>query len=115
MLGRGGSEKAFLGRSLLPVVLGAPTKPWTLSRCAGEQPKYGLREGSMKLVYHTARDAGELYDLATDPQEKHDLASARPLEAAYYRQSVRRLILAMRRGPRASALGDASGFSSSAA
>ena len=107
VLGQGGSEKAFIGRSLLPVVLGAPTKPWVLARCAGEQPKYGLREGRMKLVYHTARDSAELYDLAADPRERDDLASARPLETAYYRQAVRRLILAMRRGPRAAAPGDA--------
>ncbi len=107
VLGHGGSGKAFLGRSLLPVVLGAPTKPWVLARCAGEQPKYGLREGRMKLVYHTARDRAELYDLASDPHEKHDLASARPIETAFYRQSVRRLILAMRRGPRATSPGDA--------
>jgi hypothetical protein len=77
-----------------------------LARCAGEQPKYGLREGRVKLVYHTARDSAELYDLKADPGEREDLASARPLETAYYRQSVRRLILAMRRGPRAAAPGD---------
>jgi arylsulfatase A-like enzyme len=105
VLGRGGSDKAFLGKSLLPIVLGAPTKRWVLARCAGEQPKYGLREGRVKLVYHTARDSAELYDLKADPGEREDLASARPLETAYYRQSVRRLILAMRRGPRAAAPG----------
>jgi len=106
-LGQAGSETAFLGRSLLPAVLGAATKPMTLARCAGEQPKYGLRAGNAKLVYHTARDSAELYDLSADPGEKRDLAAQRPLEAAYYRQVVRRLLLAMRRGSRADAPADA--------
>jgi arylsulfatase A-like enzyme len=106
-LGQGGSGTAFLGRSLLPMVLGAPTKPMTLARCAGEQPKYGLRTGDAKLVYHSARDSVELYDLASDPGERSDLAAQRHVEAAYYRQTVRRLLLAMRRGPRADAPADA--------
>jgi len=101
LLGRDPATRAFRGQSLLPVVLGAPGRPYSLSRCAGEQPKYGLRTGNAKLVYHTARDSAELYDLAADPGERHDLAAARPVEAAYYRQSVRRLLLQMRRGPRA--------------
>lgn len=99
VLGRGGSDRAFAGRSLLPVALGAAGKAASFSRCAGEQPKYALREGSMKLVYHTARDAAELYDLGADPGERSDLAAARPLETAYYTQTVRRWILGMRRGP----------------
>ena len=32
----------------------------------------------MKLVYHTARDAGELYDLAKDRNETANLAAAHP-------------------------------------
>jgi arylsulfatase A-like enzyme len=103
VLGRGGSDRAFLGRSLLDVASGAPGRPAVLSRCAGEQPKYALRVGAMKLVYHTARDASELYDLAVDPTEQQDLARTRPLEAAYYRQTLERWILEMRRGPRATA------------
>jgi len=106
VLGKPGSER-FLGRSLLPVALGAPIKPMTLARCAGEQPKYALREGNAKLVYHTARDTGELYDLASDPQERRDLSAERPVEAAYYRQTVQRLLLKVRRGPRASGPADA--------
>ncbi|HET7293061.1 MAG TPA: sulfatase [Vicinamibacteria bacterium] len=107
VLGLDGSDQAFLGRSLLPVVLGAPTKQWVLARCAGEQPKYGLREGRTKVVYHTARDTAELYDIVDDPGEKNDLAPSRPLQTAYYRQAIRRLLLAMRRGPRAAAPSDA--------
>jgi arylsulfatase A-like enzyme len=99
LLGRGGSDRAFSGRSLLPVALGAPGKVAVLSRCAGEQPKYALVSGSLKLVYHTARDAGELYDLAADPGETNDLAAARPLEAEYFRQTIRRWVMGLREGP----------------
>lgn len=107
LLGRDAATGAFRGSSLLPVVLGGPTRPFSLSRCAGEQPKYGLRTGSLKLVYHSARDSAELYDLAADPRERHDLASERPVEAAYYRQAVRRLLLQMRHGPRPAVEADA--------
>ena len=101
VLGRGGSDRKFIGRSLLPVALGAPGKEAVFARSAGEQPKYALRSGPLKAIYHTARDAGELYDVVADPDERNDLAAARPLEADYYRQAIRRFILQMRRGPAA--------------
>jgi arylsulfatase A-like enzyme len=101
VLGQGGSDREFLGRSLLPVALGAPGKEAVFARSAGEQPKYALRAGPLKLIYHTARDAGELFDLVADPDERNDLAASRPLEADYYRQTIRRFMLQMRRGPTA--------------
>jgi len=101
VLGRGGSDRGFVGRSLLPVALGGPGKQAVFARSAGEQPKYALRAGPFKLVYHTARDAAELYDVIADPDERHDLAESRPLEAEYYKQAIRRFILQMRRGPAA--------------
>ncbi len=103
VLGRGGSERAFGGRSLLPVALGAPGKVAVFSRSAGEQPKYALRSGALKLVYHTARNAAELYDVVADPAESHDLAAARASETEYYVQTARRWILGMRRGPASAA------------
>jgi arylsulfatase A-like enzyme len=99
VLGHGGSDQAFHGRSLLPVVLGAPGKPAVFSRCADAQPKYALRSGPLKTIYHTARDEAELYDVVADPDERNDLAGTRPLETEYYVQTQRRWILAMRRGP----------------
>lgn len=107
LLAKDPGAAAFRGNSLLPAVLGRATRPYSLSRCAGEQPKYGLREGDMKLVYHTARDSAELYDLRADPRERHDLSAERPVEAACYRQALGRLLLEMRRGPRPSVQAEA--------
>jgi arylsulfatase A-like enzyme len=41
-----------------------------------------LRVGDEKLVYSWKRERSELFDLAADPGEQHDLASARPERAA---------------------------------
>ena len=41
-----------------------------------------LRAGDEKLVYSWRREQGELYDLAADPGEQHDLAPERPERAA---------------------------------
>ncbi len=103
VLGRGGSDREFSGGSLLPVALGAPGKQAAFARSSGEQPKYALRDGSLKFIYHTARDAGELYDVVADPDERNDLAAQRPLVTDYYRQTSRRWMLQMRRGPAAAA------------
>lgn len=41
-----------------------------------------LRDGDEKLVYLWKREASELYDLASDPGEEHDLAAERPERVA---------------------------------
>ena len=53
VLGKGGSDKAFQGRSLLPVALGAPGKPMALSRTVWDRPRYGLRDGRYALTLDT--------------------------------------------------------------
>lgn len=78
------------GRSVLPMVAGAPGKPSVLSRSMAERPVFGLREGRYKFV-HSLRDGeSELYDLAADPREKSDLADAEPLMVEFYRQALYR-------------------------
>lgn len=47
-----------------------------------ETPVSALREGNLKLVFHYEKERAELFDLAADPHEEHDLASARPHDAA---------------------------------
>lgn len=46
-----------------------------------ERDVVGFQEGSMRLVRYED-GATELYDLASDPHELHDLAALRPLEAS---------------------------------
>jgi arylsulfatase A-like enzyme len=54
----------------------------------GATPHSAIRAGDLRLVhfYETGRD--ELYDLATDPGERHDLAAALPGEAMALRQKI---------------------------
>jgi len=88
VLGRGGSEREFQGRSLLPLALGAPGKPAVLSRSVWDRPRYALRDERFKFFYDTRSGAEALYDLASDPGEQHDLVPEEPVRAAYYRQAL---------------------------
>jgi arylsulfatase len=98
--GKGGSDRAFQGRSLLPVVAGAPGKPAVLSRTVWDRPRYALRDERFKYVYYTQTGQEWLYDLAEDPGETLDLAAREPLRTAYYRQELHAWTLRLaRRGP----------------
>lgn len=99
--GKGGSDRAFRGRSLLPVILGAPGKRAVFSRTAEDQPKYALRHERFKLIYNTARGQSELYDLEADPGERDDLGGRWPVRTSLYRQAIERWILEARRGAKA--------------
>jgi len=46
----------------------------------------GLRDGDYKLVAYKWKKDAELYDLATDPDEQHDLASRQPDRVDRYRR-----------------------------
>ncbi len=93
----------FRGRSLLPVVLGAPGKDAVVARSAEEQPKYALRHDRYHYIYHSARGEDELYDLAADPAETRDLSDGAPVRSDWYRQTLHRWIADERRLPRAAA------------
>ncbi len=98
--GKGGSDRAFQGRSLLPVVAGAPGKPAVLSRTVWDRPRYALRDERFKYVYYTQTGEEWLYDLTDDPGETRDLAAREPLRTAYYRQALHAWTLRLsRRGP----------------
>lgn len=88
VLGRAGSDASFRGRSLLPVISGAPTRPAVLSRTVWDLPRYGLRHEGYKYIYDSQTGEGRLFDLAADPDESQDVASADPLRVGYYRQEL---------------------------
>lgn len=91
--GQWGAGQAFQGRSLLPVALGAPGKPATVSRSIMKRPSYALTDGRFKLIYDIRRDAHELFDLARDPGELDDLGQRDPLRLAAFREALYRFIL----------------------
>jgi arylsulfatase A-like enzyme len=98
--GKGGSDRAFQGRSLLPVIEGAPGKPAVLSRSVWDRPRYALRDERYKLFYDTRTGEEHLYDLEADPGETRDVGPSEPLLEAYYRQALHAWTLQLaRRGP----------------
>ncbi len=65
------------GRSLAPVLAGAdaqlPPLECFLEACHRGETRKGLLFGDYKLIYHVYQDRFELYDLASDPAERHDI------------------------------------------
>jgi arylsulfatase A-like enzyme len=102
VLGEGGSDRAFTGRSLLPVIDGAPGKPSVLLRTIWDRPIYARVDGPHKLVYDTRTGSARLFDLRADPAEKNDRAAADPVTAAFHRQSLQETIARLSRRPTAS-------------
>jgi arylsulfatase len=92
------ARRGMAGRSLLPVILGAPGKDAVLSRSTGERPRFMLRDARFKYVYHSRFGPEELFDLETDPAEGRDLSASRPLLTACYRQRLAGFLLGLRRG-----------------
>jgi arylsulfatase A-like enzyme len=95
LLGRGGSAESFGGRTLLPMLFGAPGKPAVVSRTRGEQPRWSLHDGRYKLVYDGRLGTRQLFDVSLDPEERLDLAPRDPLLADFYLQGLRRRLLDM--------------------
>ena len=98
--GQGGSDREFQGRSLLPVMAGAPGKPIVLSRTVWDRPRYALRDERYKFVFETRTGASSLFDLVADPAETTDLAGRDPVRAAYYRESLHTWMRTLARGAR---------------
>jgi arylsulfatase A-like enzyme len=84
----GGADREFMGRSLLPVIAGAPGRPAVVSRTVWETPRYALRDGVWTYIYDTATGAEELFDTRSDPDEQSDVAGAHPLRTAWFRQTL---------------------------
>jgi len=88
VMGQGGSDRRFQGRSLLPAVLGAKGETAILSRTVWDRPRYARRDADYKFVFDTRTGEEELYDLARDPGEKTSLVASEPLRAAWSRQEL---------------------------
>jgi arylsulfatase A-like enzyme len=85
---KGGADREFQGRSLLPLVNGASGKPMVLSRTIWDRPRYALRETRWAYLYDTATGGEQLFDTLVDPGETKDLAGREGLRTAYYRQAL---------------------------
>lgn len=82
------------GKSLLPLIAGRDEefveRPVFLRNTHNDAPEYGLRAGRWKWIYKYGYDRYELYDLQTDPLERHNLAASFSVPAAA--QPLRELI-----------------------
>lgn len=99
--GRGGSTGRFEGRSLLPMLFGAPGRPALLafsegSVAGGRRPAVALTHGRYKYVLSPWHGGENLFDLEQDPHERDDLRRRLPLQTAWYRQELRRRSQRMR-------------------
>ena len=104
VLGKGGSQDGFRGRSLFPMMAGAAGKPAVLSRTIWDRPRYALRMPREKFLYDSRTGEEKLFDLSSDPQERRDRGAEDPIKAAYYRETIRAMLQQMvgedTRGPR---------------
>jgi arylsulfatase A len=76
------TDRALDGASILPLFEGKPVERktplyWQYDHALGK-PKVALRDGDWKLLAHADLKTFELYHLADDPAEKHDLAAQKP-------------------------------------
>ena len=73
------------GRSLLPLLRGASPideRPVISETVRLNAYRRAVRQGGLKLIQVMDENRAELYDLASDPVEQHDLASSRPEDRA---------------------------------
>jgi arylsulfatase len=96
-----GALRSFEGRSLLPLLAGAPAKPAVLSRTMQEHPTFALVHGQWKLILSMKSGASQLFDLAADPAEQTDLSDRFPVRAEAMRQGAARWLRDMHREPAA--------------
>jgi arylsulfatase A-like enzyme len=105
VMGRGGSERQFQGRSLLGVIGGGPGRPAVLSRTVWDRPRYALRDERYKFINDTRNGDEQLYDLDADPGEMRNLTATDPLRSAYYRQALQHWTLGLARPEAAAGVG----------
>ncbi|MBI1382538.1 MAG: sulfatase-like hydrolase/transferase [Planctomycetaceae bacterium] len=95
LFGLGGRDSRS-AQSLVPLLDGRSVQggqvtrggPPIVTRTAGPAPYTALRQGDRKAIYHAGTRRWQLYDLASDPGEQHDLAGSRPGELAPLRGAL---------------------------
>jgi arylsulfatase A-like enzyme len=82
--------KGLAAQSLLPLLEdeGSEGRPCLAESLLFGSQKRALVMGDLKCIEHEASGRCELYDLASDPGERHDLASGRPLELESLRAAL---------------------------
>jgi arylsulfatase A-like enzyme len=95
VLGRGGSDREFQGRSLLAMLAGGPGKAAVLSRTVWDRPRYALRDERYKFLYDSRTGDQELYDLSADAAETRNRVADDPIRAAYYRESLNQWVASL--------------------
>ena len=100
VFGKGGSDRVFRGRSLLPALFAEPPPAAVASRTTGDRAVYALRAGPHKYIFDRTAGREELYDLEHDPGEQRDLGPASPLLTAVYRQMLGQWLADLRREAR---------------
>lgn len=99
VLGRGGSEHAWGGKSLLRVLSGDAGREVVVSRSVWERPLYSIRDARFKLIRNTRTGDEELFDLLRDPHESRDALPAEPLRATELRQELHSWMARLRSRP----------------
>ena len=57
---------------------GRNTNSFAYAQAANRSPNLAVRDGNWKLLINANGTGAELYDLATDPKEQQNLATAKP-------------------------------------
>ncbi|HEY6546677.1 MAG TPA: sulfatase-like hydrolase/transferase, partial [Vicinamibacteria bacterium] len=78
------ADPSWSGRSLFD----RTRSPRAYFYAAHDDYRLGLREGERKYIYNATTGNDQLYDLATDPGERQNLAAQIPAESARLRQHV---------------------------
>lgn len=92
VLGKGGSDREFTGRSLLRVMAGESGHDFVLSRTVWDRPVYALRDERFKAILDTRTGVLRVFDLRADPGETLDVAAADTIRAAFYRQTLENMV-----------------------
>jgi arylsulfatase A-like enzyme len=78
------ADPSWSGRSLFD----RTRSPRSYFYAAHDDYRLGLREGERKYIYNATTGHDQLYDLATDPEERQNLAAQFPAESLRLRQRV---------------------------